>query len=206
MRDFFGNVKKFLRVWLFQTPTFTPPFIKKTNMPKQVDSRFIKKTKDLYGDLNVEVDKVFKNAPELRKEFSQVSDDFNFVNKRFRGDPVRPDADTSALLRLSSNKGTKKVIQRIDDVYGSNLNQAGVEARSAFQFADPSLIPGITLVAVRISLAPLRTPRIKIFFRFLWRVSLSANLYIAGCISTLIIFSLPMVDVRKNFTSFFVSR
>lgn len=116
-------------------------FDAKTGQVKQVDSRFKSLSKDLYGQVNKEVDSTFENAKTLRDAFTEVGNDYNFLNKRFKQDIVRPDADTNALLRLSKNKETKKKLQRLDELYGSNLTQAGSEARGAFQLADPSLIP-----------------------------------------------------------------
>ena len=116
-------------------------FDPKTNQMKQVDSRFKTISKDLYGKVNQEVDKTFENASELREAFKEVGDDFSFLDKRFKQDVVRPESDTNALLRLSKNKETKKKLQKLDEVYGSNLSQAGSQARGAFQLADPSLIP-----------------------------------------------------------------
>lgn len=116
-------------------------FDAKTGQVKQVDSRFKTISKDLYGMVNNEVDSTFKNSKSLRNAFTEVGNDLNFLNKRFKQDVVRPDADTNALLRLSKNKETRKKLQRIDELYGSNLSQAGSEARGAFQLADPSLIP-----------------------------------------------------------------
>lgn len=116
-------------------------FDAKTGQVKQVDARYRTISKDLYGQVNKEVDKTFANAKPLRDAFTEVGNDFNFLNKRFKQDVVRPDADTNALLRLSKNKETNKKLQRLDELYGSNLTQAGSEARGAFQLADPSLIP-----------------------------------------------------------------
>lgn len=116
-------------------------FDAKTGQVKQVDARFKSLSKDLYGQVNKQVDNTFKDAKTLRDAFTEVGNDYNFLNKRFKQDIVRPDADTNALLRLSKNKETKKKLQRLDELYGSNLAGAGSDARGAFQLADPSLIP-----------------------------------------------------------------
>lgn len=116
-------------------------FDAKTGQTKQVDARFKSLSKDLYGKVNQAVDNTFEGAKDLRDSFSKIGEDYDFVNKRFKQDHIRPEADTNALLRMSSNKQTRKKLQEIDSIYGSNIANSGDDARAAFQLADPSLIP-----------------------------------------------------------------
>lgn len=113
----------------------------KTGRERTVDKRFKTYSTKLYDALNNRVDNAFQDAPVLRDEYSQVLKDESLLQKRFKQAAEYPERDVNQLMKMSKSKGSKNQLKEFDKAYGTNLVETGDNARSVFQYADPSLLP-----------------------------------------------------------------